>query len=73
MRQPVTIIVNGRQVEVTEDELSFNDVVALAARPFPTVVYHHGHADKPQGSLLPGDRLKVKDGMIIGCAVTGSA
>lgn len=74
----VTIIVNGRQREVDERELSFSDVVYLAfgERPgdspskFFTVTYRRGHGDKPEGHLVEGETVKVKDGMIFNVTAT---
>jgi hypothetical protein len=73
----VTIIVNGRQKEVPKEELSFNEVVALAYDPVPTgenvditLTYRRGHGNKPEGQLKPGDSVKVKDGMIFDVTAT---
>ena len=71
-----TIIVNGRQKEVTSKELSFEQVVALAFNPVPsgpnvviTVTFSKGE-DGKQGTLLPGKTVKVKDGMIFDVTAT---
>jgi len=73
----VTIIVNGRQKEVSKQELSFNEVVALAFNPVPTgenvditVTYRRGHGRKPEGQLKPGESVKVKEGMIFDVTAT---
>jgi len=73
----VTIIVNGRQKEVPKEELSFDEVVALAYDPVPTgenvditLTYRRGHGNKPEGQLKPGDSVKVKDGMIFDVTAT---
>ena len=67
----VRIIVNGREKVVTGKEISFDQVVALAFAQPPTgpnivitVTYHRGHGGKPEGSLLPGGTVMVKEGMI---------
>lgn len=67
-----TIIVNGRQKTVTEKELTFDQVVDLAfddpgRGPMIefTISYRKGHGNKPEGTLVEGDTLKVKDGMIV--------
>jgi hypothetical protein len=72
-----TIIVNGREKVVTGKEISFEQVVALAFTQPPTgpnivitVTYHRGHGDKPEGSLLPGGTVKVKEGMIFDVTAT---
>jgi hypothetical protein len=70
-RKVVTIIVNTREHQVEKDEISFDEVAALAYDPMPTgpnvmltVTYHRGHGNKPAGDLLPGQTVKVKDGMV---------
>lgn len=66
----VTIVVNTRDVTVAKGELSFEDLVAIAFPDVPngpnvliTITYRRGHGDKPEGALLPGEIVKVKDGM----------
>lgn len=70
-----TIIVNGRPREVTEHKLTYLEVVELAfpgAQPAPNIVYTvtysnpHGH----DGSLVEGQDVVVKDGMIFNVART---
>jgi len=67
----VTIIVNGREKSVTSKELTFDEVVDLAfddpqRGPYIvfTITYRRGQGEKPEGSLVEGDTVKVKDGMI---------
>jgi hypothetical protein len=72
-----TIIVNGRKREVTAVELSYEDVVNLAYDNDPpkgpnvviTVTYSKGEDDK-QGTLLPGQDVKVKNGMVFNVKAT---
>jgi hypothetical protein len=75
------IVVNGKQKTVTTDqtkELSYEDVVRL---DYPnavfndnqtvyTVTYKRGEGNKPEGELAQGDRLKLKEGMIINVTPT---
>lgn len=72
-----TIIVNGREKTVTEKELSFDDIVALAFDNPPTgpnivftITYRRGHGNKPEGSLVEGETVKIKDGMIFNVTAT---
>ncbi len=72
-----TIIVNGREKKVTTKEISFDEVVALAFNPPPTgeniiftVTYRKGDRDKPEGTLVEGGMVKVKDGMIFNVTAT---
>jgi hypothetical protein len=76
-QKPATIVVNGRQKEVIAPELSFADVVRLAFEDAVfndttvyTVTYKRGHGNKPEGTLVEGDTVKVKDGMIFNVART---
>ena len=73
----VTIVVNGRQKVVTEKEMSFAEIVALAFDNPPTgpnivftVTYRRGHGNKPEGTLVEGGTVKVKDGMIFNVTAT---
>ena len=66
-----TIVVNGREKTVASKELTFDQVVDLAfddPQRGPlivfTITYRRGHGDKPEGSLIEGESVKVKDGMI---------
>jgi hypothetical protein len=72
-----TIIVNGRKKEVATKELSYADIVNLAYDNNPptgpniviTVTFKKGEGDK-QGTLLPGDTIKIKNGMIFNVTAT---
>jgi len=72
-----TIIVNGQQKQVTQKELSFDDVIALAFDPIPsgpniffTITYRRGEGNKPEGTLVKGETVKVKEGMIFDVKAT---
>lgn len=72
-----TIVVNGRQKSVTKKELSFAEVVALAFDNPPTgpnilftVTYRRGEGNKPEGTSVEGDTVKIKDGMIFNVTAT---
>ena len=65
------IIVNGRQKTVTAKQLSFDAVVALAFNPVQTgegilytVSFSRGPKANPEGELLDGKSVKLKDGMV---------
>lgn len=73
----VTIIVNGREFQVEKDEITYAEVVALAypdgigaGDTIATVTYRRGQGNKPEGTLVPGQATKVKDGMIFNVHVT---
>ncbi len=72
-----TIIVNGREKVVTARELSFAEIVALAFDNPPTgpfivftVTFRRGHGNKPEGTLVEGETVKIKDGMIFNVTAT---
>ena len=72
-----TIIVNGRQKTVTTKDLTFDQVVALAFDNPPTgpnivftITYRRGEGNKPEGTLVEGGTVKVKDGMIFNVTAT---
>jgi len=76
-RKDFEIIVNGRKKVVTKNELSFDEIVALAFNPVPsgpnimfTITYRHGPAANPRGNLLEGGTVKLKDGMIFNVTAT---
>ncbi len=69
-KKEVTIIVNAREHRIPKEEVSFDEIVAFyenaPAGPnvYFTVTYRRGHGNKPEGSLAPGESVRVKDGMI---------
>jgi hypothetical protein len=73
------IIVNGRPRVVHERELSFDQVVLLAF-PNPhhepgwiyTVTYSHGVGGQ-EGQLLPGQTVKIANGMIFNVTETNKS
>lgn len=67
-----TIIVNGRPRKVAQDQLSFDEIVALAGLPSGpnivfTVTYRKGHNE---GVLVPGDTVNIENGMIFNVTAT---
>lgn len=72
-----SIIVNGRQKVVIENEISFAEIIALAFDNPPTgpniiftVTYRKGENHKPEGTLIAGAKVKVKDGMVFNVTAT---
>lgn len=68
----VNVVINGRPREVAKDDLTFRDVVALAFENpvfsddiHYTVTFKRGHGNKPEGTLVEGETLRPKEGMII--------
>lgn len=69
--QHFMIIVNGREKIVTQHELSYVDVVRLAFENpqfneniVYTVTYKRGPDERREGTMVEGDTVKVKPGMI---------
>jgi len=73
----VTILVNARPREVEPGLISFERLIALAFAEPPTgpqvsftVSYRKGPADRPEGSLIPGQSVTVVQGMIFNVTAT---
>jgi len=71
------IIVNGREKEWDEKEISFKEVIVLAFGSYDnnsttcyTVTYTRGNNPKPQGSLVEGESINVKHKMIFNVSAT---
>lgn len=72
-----TIIVNARPKVVTKKELSFAEIIALAFDNPPqgpnivfTVTYRRGEGQKPEGGLVEGETVRIKEGMIFNVTAT---
>lgn len=74
----VTIIVNTREKTVDRnEEVSFEEIVSLAYDGNPpagphlqfTVMYRRGHGNK-SGSLVAGQTVKAKEGMVFSVSAT---
>jgi hypothetical protein len=79
-KKTVTIIVAGTPHEWPKDEITYAEVITLevpdyAAHPEITysVTYKRGHGDKPEGVLVPGGSVKVKDEMVFNVSETGQS
>lgn len=73
----ITIIVNSREKTVTKKELTFDELVALAFENPPsgeficfTITYRNGPRNKPEGTLIEGKSVKIKEGMIFNVTAT---
>jgi hypothetical protein len=71
------IIVNARPKVVTERFLSFAQIVGLAFDNPPTgpnimftITYRNGPPQNPEGSLLEGQSVKIKDKMVFNVTPT---
>jgi len=73
----ITIVINARERAITDKELTFEQLVALAFPTAPTgqnvlftISFRRGHGHKPEGSLLAGEAVKTKDGMVFVVSAT---
>lgn len=70
------IILNGEQVEVSGDTISYEDVVKLIdGTGYESVVYKgksRGDLHR-SGSLIPGKSTTLEEGMVITAVLTGNA
>lgn len=76
----VTIIVNTREKKWDKKEISYEEVVVLAFGSYTendtvvyTVTYSKGHNDNHEGSLIKGESVKVKEGMIFNVTQTNKS
>lgn len=75
--KPVSIVVNGRQKTVTKGAVSFEEILGLAFDPLPsgpnwvfTMTFRRGTGNKPEGTLRPGETVRVKEGMVFDVTAT---
>ncbi|WP_445220482.1 multiubiquitin domain-containing protein [Bradyrhizobium sp. Pa8] len=74
-----TIVVNGRSKKWTKDKISYDELVALSGLPLPegpnpgfTITYHNG-PDHSDGTVVPGQSVKVRNGMIFNVTPTNQS
>jgi hypothetical protein len=72
----ITIIINGHSATVTQNKLTFEELVALSGLPAGpdvafSIIYRRGHGNKPSGSMVQGgEPVKVKEGMVFNVSST---
>jgi hypothetical protein len=69
------VVVNGRQREVAETKLSYQEVVKLAFpedQPDPNLIYTVAYANPhgKDGTLVDGQEVHVKEGMVFNVSKT---
>jgi len=76
----VTIIVNTREKTWDKKEISYEQVIVLAFDSYSndenivyTVTYSKGDESKHQGSLVKGQSVKAKDGMVFNVTQTNKS
>jgi hypothetical protein len=72
-----TIIVNGKQSIIRDDEISYDFLINIA---FPeslekiySVTYRNATEYNPDGIMLPNQIIKIRDGAIFNIAFTGNS
>ncbi len=73
----VTLIVNGRPKQWIEKNVTFEQVVVLAFGSYDpnpdkvyTITYDKGPRENPEGSMVKGEKVLVKDKMIFNVTAT---
>lgn len=70
-----SIIINGEENIVNSKEISFDELVKLSnlgesdITTF-TITFRRGHGNKPEGSLIEDEFVKIKDGMVFNVIAT---
>lgn len=79
-KQSVTIIVNATPHEWPKGEITYAEVVTLEVPDYAqhpeitySVKYKKGHGNKPEGILVQGASVKVKEGMVFSVSETGQS
>jgi hypothetical protein len=79
-KKDVTIIVEGTPHPWPKDEISYAEVVTLEVPDYAqhpeitySVTYKRGQGNKPEGTLVPGATVKVKEGMVFNVSETGQS
>jgi hypothetical protein len=81
MEKTVTIIVEGTPHQWPKDEkISFDQIVVWVFPAYSpsdgkayTVTFERGEGEKPEGQLVKGSSVKVKDGMTFHVSRTGES
>lgn len=76
----VTIIVEGTPHPWTKNKISYDEVVTLEVPDYAlhpditySVKYTGGPGNKPEGTLVKGESVRVKDGMVFSVSETGQS
>lgn len=73
-----TILVNGQPKRIEDNHLSYAQLVRIAfpeidPRTAYTVTYDKGPKQNPEGSMSPGDTVKIQNGMVFNVTPTGKS
>ncbi|KAB7890368.1 hypothetical protein GBG19_03445 [Poseidonibacter ostreae] len=71
------MIINGRSKTIIGKEASFLQIVecaninhSITSNTIFTITYKRGTGNKPEGSIVEGDLVKIKEGMIFNVSAT---
>jgi hypothetical protein len=80
IKLPITIIVNGREKSWSEEKISYEQVVKLAFENYIenaitayTVTYNKGPRQNPEGTMVKGDVIYVKNKMRFNVTATNKS
>jgi hypothetical protein len=80
VKKEYSIIINARQKQWFENEISFEQVITHSFGIYQsndstvyTVTYSRGDDKKPNGMMVPGDSIKVKDKMVFNVTATNKS
>jgi hypothetical protein len=76
----ITIIVNGRPKRWSKNQISYGELVALSGLPLPggpnpgfTITYTDGPPNRPDGTVLEGQTVKVRDDEVFNVTPTNQS
>jgi hypothetical protein len=72
----MTVVINGRNYEVDGDEMGYEDIVEIAfpGRENTSYLVSYSYRGKNQGGTIPpGGRTELEQGMIFNCLHAGLA
>lgn len=79
-KKEVTIYVGGTPHAWPKDEITYEEVVTLEEPNYVnnpnitySVTYKRGQGNKPEGTLVAGASVKIKDGMRFSVSETGQS
>lgn len=79
-KKTVTIVVEGTEHQWPKEAISHTEVVTLEVPDYAqhpeitySVTYKRGQGNKPEGTLVPGGSVKVKEGMVFNVSETGQS
>lgn len=80
VKASVTIIVEGTPHQWTKNKISYDEVVTLEVPDYAqhpditySVKYTGGPGNRPEGALVKGESVRVKDGMVFSVSETGQS